>query len=354
MPAAYAPDVSIVLPVFFGQSSVQNKLMLSRALESVYDQQFPGEFEIVIVDDGSITPVETMAPSIGALASRVKWHRVSGNCGLVNALNLGIGLARYAYIARLDVDDRWLPSKVEKQFNLFASNPAFCLTATGMTRVRADGSHIDTHVRPGSWSGILTFLVNVGSPFPHGSVIARRDIFRLLGGYSHNARVRHCEDLALWCRWLRFFEAAMVEEPLYEYAVSASSVSGLNADKQKEASDSLRNWFAHLGLADHLPITMRSFADMLGISVIQAGVLCWRMWFYGTPVALPSNTINLLACILPDRHLRPLPDIPVAKFTVGGIVSDFGSVAEQQPRGECVWRAYPTTARGEDAGGSRM
>ena len=89
-----------------------NPVMLKEALGSVLSQTYK-DFELIIVDDGSDSPVELVVRSITE-DSRIKVFGIK-HSGLGAALNHGISKAEGEYIARLDDDDMMLPSRLEKQ-----------------------------------------------------------------------------------------------------------------------------------------------------------------------------------------------------------------------------------------------
>jgi hypothetical protein len=295
------PGISVLLPIFFRHVSASDVALLRRALESVHAQAYEGPLEILAVDDGSPTPIESLAGEIGPAGRDVRWLRLTRNSGIVGALNAGLTAASHGLIARLDADDRWLPGKLTAQMALFDADPDLTITATGMLRVRPDGAEIDTHIRPGNWPGILNFFVEGGCPFPHGSVVARREVFQLLGGYPHDAALRHCEDYALWGTWLRFFKPGMVEKALYEYTVSDESVSSAHAAQQGRASQVVRQRFADLDLVGTLPAALVALASALGAPLGAAGQVAYRMWHHGRALALPEAALAPLAAVLPDR-----------------------------------------------------
>lgn len=301
--------VSVVLPVYFGEVTTGDIGFLRRALASVQEQKFVSSYEIVLVDDGSAVPIADLVSHIGSdLFAHTRIIQSIRNNGLSHALNLGIREARYPLIARLDSDDRWRPTKIEKQLALFKNDPELTITATGMTRVDFEGNQLDDHIRPGDWEGILKFFVEIGCPFPHGSVIARKSIYLALGGYSHHPHVRHCEDYALWWRWLRFFKPAMVEESLYEYTVSEVSVCDRHSVEQAEAARNINATFKTLDLVDKLPGALQRLADSLGLSLLEVGLIAHDLWQYGVAIPLPDGALEPLRQLLPDRHIRPAED----------------------------------------------
>ena len=93
---------------------------LPAAVESVLAQTF-ADWELLIIDDGSTD--HTPAAVRPFLADpRVRYFR-SDRLGQPRAKNLGIGLSRGEFVAFLDADDAWQPTKLEKQLALFRDKP---------------------------------------------------------------------------------------------------------------------------------------------------------------------------------------------------------------------------------------
>jgi glycosyltransferase involved in cell wall biosynthesis len=301
---ALRPDVSVILPVFLRDGRTGTVRDLRRAIDSVLAQGHPGALEIVLVDDGSPTPVADVLARASSLSDpRIRLLRMPRNGGLVHALNAGLAEARFDLVARIDADDAWREGKLRKQLELFDRDPDLTIAATGMRLVhRGRGEDID-HVRPGDWEGILRFFVTVGCPFPHGSVLARRQVYRLLGGYFHDPRFSHCEDYALWGLWLRFFKPAMIEEVLFEYTVSEGSVSKRYAREQRIASGLVQQTFIDLGDYRRIPVALAQLATALGVSSLDAGAFALRAWKYRPSLRLPEAALPPLRVLLADRRV---------------------------------------------------
>src|SRR5437879_4073189 len=94
-----APRISIVLPVRNGQPFIR------AALDSLYRQTF-GDFEIVVIDDGSTDGTRDLLRAERDPRLRVV---INEGCGLGAALNLGLRLATGEYVARQDADDESHP-----------------------------------------------------------------------------------------------------------------------------------------------------------------------------------------------------------------------------------------------------
>jgi hypothetical protein len=308
---AEPPDplaVTVVLPVFFRAIDDERIRLLRAALESVHAQRFPSAYEVLVVDDGNPRPIAELAPRLGSGTKAVRFVRLPHNTGIANALNRGLAEARHPFIARLDQDDRWLEGKIEKQLALFAADPDLTIAGTGMTLVTPSDEPIETHVRPGSWAWALDFLAAGGSPFPHGSVLARRDVYRLLGGYPLDSACRYCEDYALWADWVRFFKPGMVEEALYRYTVSPHSVSVSHREQQIRGTQIVQARLQALVPA-RIPEALVELARIVGCTLFEAGTLAFKMWRFGTIVRLPPSAMAPLAALMPDREIRVCDEI---------------------------------------------
>src|SRR4051794_19792659 len=95
--------VSVLLPAFFREVGTEDIRLLRRALKSIRQQEFPQDYEVLLLDDGSATPVESLAPHLGCEnLENVRFVRNQTNQGLVYTLNRGLTEARHPLIARLD------------------------------------------------------------------------------------------------------------------------------------------------------------------------------------------------------------------------------------------------------------
>lgn len=106
-------DISVVLPVFNGAA------YLAAALESILAQTITVS-EIIVVDDGSTDQSGAIAAAASPLV------RVIGqeNQGTATAVNHGVGECRSDWVAFLDADDLWHPTKLEWQIAAAQAQPA--------------------------------------------------------------------------------------------------------------------------------------------------------------------------------------------------------------------------------------
>ena len=100
------PEVSVLLPVRDGART------LALAMLSVLEQSF-GDFELLVLDDGSVDASPDIALSFGD--PRVRLLRDRTKRGLAARLNQGIAAAAGRYIARMDADDVCFPERFGRQ-----------------------------------------------------------------------------------------------------------------------------------------------------------------------------------------------------------------------------------------------
>src|SRR5215831_6380211 len=98
------PAISVVIP------ARNADLFITETLESVFAQTFR-DLEVVVVDDGS---TDQTAAKVGGFGYAVRLLQGRGE-GAAKARNSGVAASRGEWIAFLDADDVWAPSKLEHQ-----------------------------------------------------------------------------------------------------------------------------------------------------------------------------------------------------------------------------------------------
>jgi lipopolysaccharide biosynthesis glycosyltransferase/GT2 family glycosyltransferase len=87
--------VSVVIPVY------NRKNFIRKCLESVLNQEFKGEYEVIVVDDGS---TDGTVEIIKEFSSRVKLYLSPTNQGVSCARNQGVRLSQGKFVAMIDSD----------------------------------------------------------------------------------------------------------------------------------------------------------------------------------------------------------------------------------------------------------
>lgn len=102
--------ISVIVPVFNAEKSLEKSLL------SIKNQTWKGEFEIIIVNDGSTDKSAAIIKNFKEKNLDQKIICINQeNGGVSKARNTAMRIAKGAYIAFLDADDEWLPEKTEHQ-----------------------------------------------------------------------------------------------------------------------------------------------------------------------------------------------------------------------------------------------
>jgi glycosyltransferase involved in cell wall biosynthesis len=215
-PMASVPDISVVMAAY------NEAPVIRSAIDSILNQTLT-DFEFIIVDDGSTDETLDIVRSYDD--DRISVVENNRNLGLTKSLNRGIERSNGRYIARMDADDRSLPTRLQRQYDVLERNAttqvaacSFWIVSREFERlVRADG----LHERPFDTEDLL----ENGPGFAHGSTMIRRSAVKTIGGYCEAFRMR--QDFDLWLRLSIEFGSKFVKilpEPLYEHRLSADKL----------------------------------------------------------------------------------------------------------------------------------
>lgn len=216
------PLVSVVIPVRNAAGT------LPAALESMLAQTMP-DFELIAVDDASTDGTMEVLKGVAARDSRVRVVANPGR-GTTAALIEGCRVAAGTFIARQDADDRSIPQRFERQVHRLERDASLCAVGTAVTTIddhgHAVGRFPTRHGVAAVRQGLRTALV----PPCHGSMMMRRECLAQVGGYR--AAFARSQDFDLWSRLLERWDIDNLDDPLYEWRLSSTSVYGAARETQ--------------------------------------------------------------------------------------------------------------------------
>jgi len=206
-------QVSVIIPAY-------NALAyLPQALESVQTQTFT-DFELIVVDDGSS---DGTAAWLGTLTGpRLKVlcqpHQGSGA-----ARNTGLEHAAGRYVAFLDADDLWQPTKLAKQVSHLDAHPEVGLVHSAISYIDEVGRPINRVLSASGngqvWRQMLEAnLVRCGS-----TPMIRRCCFSKAGTFDTTLTV--FQDWEMWIRIAKHYPFAVLDEPLAAYRQHPANIS---------------------------------------------------------------------------------------------------------------------------------
>tara|TARA_Y100001968_G_scaffold122698_1_gene111630 strand:- start:1934 stop:2866 length:933 start_codon:yes stop_codon:yes gene_type:complete len=103
-------NISIIIPIYNEESSIQS---LYNEIKNVLDNNF-NKYEIIFIDDGSDDSSFDIINNISSNDLNIIAIRLNRNYGKSDALNEGIKVAKYDYIATLDGDLQDDPNEIIK------------------------------------------------------------------------------------------------------------------------------------------------------------------------------------------------------------------------------------------------
>jgi glycosyltransferase involved in cell wall biosynthesis len=111
--ASTMPRISVLLPTYNAAP------FLSETLESILSQTEP-DFELIVLDDHSEDATVEIVRAV--IDPRVRLHVTAVNLGTPANINIGLAMARGAYIARIDHDDIAVPDRFSLQARFLDEN----------------------------------------------------------------------------------------------------------------------------------------------------------------------------------------------------------------------------------------
>ncbi len=216
------PLISVVIPAYNAARTI------GATLRSVIDQTYPN-IEIIVVDDGSTDGTAAIVRSVLAGEPRLRFV-AQGNAGVAAARNAGAALARGDFIAPVDADDLWHPTKLAKQMELMKrGSERLGLVYCWSSWIDDDGCVVERYGAMSYASGRVYSLLALEDFICNASVpLIRRSAFAAVGGYDTGLRRaggQGCEDWQLYLRLAEICEFAVVPEFLVGYRLAGGSMS---------------------------------------------------------------------------------------------------------------------------------
>lgn len=219
--------VSIITPAYRAAS------LIEATIDSVIAQTYP-DWEMIVADDCSPDNTREVVARRAAQEPRIRLVSLEKNGGPARARNAAINAATGRWLAFLDSDDLWLPTKLEKQL-AFQRETGVALTCTGWRRISADATRTGRRMSP---PASLTYHQALGLT---GIATSTVILDRTKTGPVEMKSVYY-DDFACWLDVLRDGELARgLDEDLMRYRMMAGSVSRNKLRSAKEVWKQLRS-----------------------------------------------------------------------------------------------------------------
>lgn len=216
------PAVSVVMPMYNAGRFVR------AALDSVLAQTM-GDFECIVVNDGSTDGCRELVAAAAAKDPRVRLVDNDRNLGLVPTLNRGLGLARAPFVARQDADDVSAPGRLAAQLERMRARPELVALGTCMEVVDEQGRSTGVFDVHGP-DVLVRWSMFFHHPFAHPTMLLRTDALRQVGGYSEAFPL--AEDFDLWERLSAVGRLGNLPQRLVRYLRHSQAVSERQRGRQ--------------------------------------------------------------------------------------------------------------------------
>ncbi|WP_394134997.1 glycosyltransferase [Shewanella algae] len=186
---------SVLMSVYFKE----NPLYLDAALNSIFEQTILAG-EVVLVQDGALS--DELYDVIDTWKRKLNIVDVVLPCnvGLGPALNKGLEVCKYEFVARMDTDDISLPHRFKTQLDFLVSNGCD-VCGSWVSEFDTDPKIISFVKKvPFSDSKIRKFATR-RNPMNHPSVFYRKSQVVQCGGYEN---VPYFEDYHLWLKMMSY------------------------------------------------------------------------------------------------------------------------------------------------------
>jgi glycosyltransferase involved in cell wall biosynthesis len=266
------PLISVMVPTY------NHEKYIAEAITSVLAQTV-GDFEVVVVDDGSTDRTGQIVRSFVDPRIRYLWQP---NQGPAAASNTGLAACRGKYYAILAGDDVLHVERLSRQLKAYHKGPTRLLFST-VEFIDDDSRPLEPDFKPDSFKDgrvrraqLLQRLFTTGEAVFGTTVFSERCVF--LDGPPYDAALYQTHDRLRWVQLLKKYDAEILPEPLYKYRIRRGweNLSGSGTGKQIRARNELY-------------IVMKSFFEGMSTELFRET--------FGTQLVNPNCTSQMeLAC----------------------------------------------------------
>ncbi len=257
------PKISVIIPAY------NRADILPRTIKSVLNQTF-GDFELIVIDDGSSDNTGEVVKEFIQKDSRVKYVYQANSGGAANPKNQAFRLSSGEFIAYLDHDDEWLPNKLEKQLAIFenSTDKKLGLVSCNVLIVNSNNKNSRGVHKMHKFHSIRDLLLEGGNyAFSNSSVMVTRAVIEKVGPRDESLKLFEDQDIFIRIA-AAGYNFSFVDEVLVNYYIDDENLS---KDFTKAAPDYERFVIKHFKLLSEYPDILAIHYRHLGTMNFLAG-----------------------------------------------------------------------------------
>ena len=206
-------QVAVVMTVFNGEK------YLNESLQSLLRQDLEN-WELIVIDNGSTDSTSKILQNYSD--PRIRIIYLNDHIGRTPALNLAVKNASTEYLAVLDADDLSHPLRLKRQVEYLDSYQDVGLVGTWTEFIDEMGSVVSYKKGPTSHQEIVQVMAT-RNPIVHSSVMFRRALMGLVGGYDET--LAYAQDFGMLLEFARISRIEIIPEILCSWRISNNSVT---------------------------------------------------------------------------------------------------------------------------------
>lgn len=189
----------------------QRPQLLRKTVQSMFDQDYAGELEIIVVFD--YVEIDDLS-DLTAPANRTLRTIVNNQTkGLAGGRNTAVAAATGEYAGFCDDDDYWYPHRIAAQISLWQQNPE-AVAISSSIMVRTDGKDVERSAPAvASFDDLLES--RIVAIHPSTTLFKREDILPdgRIGLVDENLPHGYGEDYEMYLRATRFGDIHSIQQP---------------------------------------------------------------------------------------------------------------------------------------------
>ncbi|MBU0707872.1 glycosyltransferase [Patescibacteria group bacterium] len=230
---SHHPKISVITSAYNDQKHI------SESIESILSQT-EGNFEFIIIDDGSTDNSLEIIYKFKKRDSRIKLIRNKTNIGLTKSLNKGLEQSQGKYIARQDANDVSLPQRFESQYMFLENNQDICLCGSSISFIDTNGQIIQKKQK-----SFLFQTAGIAKMLPKQNCIVHSTIFFRNEGFRYRYKFYYAQDYDLYLNLLSSNKKLVnLKDILVHWRMDSNAISYRNRDKQTHFAKKAREFYS--------------------------------------------------------------------------------------------------------------